>query len=75
MPDRADKVMHQIENCHGGSLYDSRYGTRMHGEWKRADQINTLVRLAKHKYIKDKNMPKLNCELHKPFKNGQWRLF
>jgi len=32
MPDRADKVLHQIEDYHGGSLNDSRYGTRMRGE-------------------------------------------
>jgi DNA repair photolyase len=46
MPDRADKVLHQIENCHGGSLNDSRYGTRMHGQGKIAEQINNLMKLA-----------------------------
>ena len=75
MPDRADKVLHQIENCHGGSLNDSRYGTRMRGEGKIAEQINMLVKLARSKYFKDKCMPKLNTELHEQFKNGQMRLF
>jgi len=32
MPDRADKVLSQIESCHVGSLNDSRYGTRMRGK-------------------------------------------
>lgn len=32
MPDRAHKVLHQIESCHGGTLNDSRYKTRIRGE-------------------------------------------
>lgn len=75
MPDRADKVLHQIESCHGGSLNDSRYGTRMRGEGKIAEQINMLVRLARKKYFKNKIMPKLNCDLHEPYKVGQLKLF
>ena len=75
MPDRADKVLHQIESCHGGSLNDSRYGTRMRGEGKIAEQINMLVRLARKKYFKNKVMPKLNCDLHEQYKVGQLKLF
>ena len=43
MPYRAEKVLHQIENCHGANLNDSRYGSRMRGEGKIAGQINNLV--------------------------------
>jgi DNA repair photolyase len=75
MPDRADKVLHQIESCHGGNLNDSRYGTRMHGEGKIAEQINNLVKMARHKYFKGKGMPRLNVELHEQFKEGQLKLF
>lgn len=75
MPDRADKVLHQIESCHGGNLNDSRYKTRMLGEGKIAKQINNLVKLARQKYFKDKKMPKLNCDLHEQFKDGQLKLF
>ncbi|MCF7559681.1 PA0069 family radical SAM protein [Sabulilitoribacter multivorans] len=75
MPDKADKVLHQIESCHGGTLNDSRYKTRMRGEGKIAEQINNLVKLARHKYFKDKAMPKLNCDLHESFKDGQLKLF
>ncbi len=75
MPDRAAKVLHQIENCHGGRLNDSRYGTRMRGEGKIAHQINTMVQLAKRKYFKEKGMPKLNCTLHDTYKEGQLKLF
>lgn len=75
MPDRADKVLHQIESCHGGNLNDSRYGTRMRGEGEIAKQINDLVKLAKAKYFKGKAMPQLNCSLHESYKQGQLKLF
>jgi len=75
MPDRAEKVLHQIEDCHGGSLNDSRYGTRMRGEGKIAEQIHALMHLARLKYFKNKMMPKLNTSLHEEYKNRQLKLF
>ena len=75
LPDRAEKVLHQIENCHGGTLNDSRFGTRMRGEGEIAKQINDLVKLARLKYFKDKVMPKLNTSLHESYKDGQLKLF
>lgn len=75
MPDRADKVLHQIENCHGGTLNESRYGVRMRGEGQIAKQINDLIALARLKYFRDKSMPKLNTSLHEQYKDGQLKLF
>lgn len=75
LPDRAEKVLHQIEHCHGGNLNDSRYGKRMRGEGQIAKQINDLIQLARLKYFKGKAMPKLNTTLHEPYKSGQMRLF
>ncbi len=75
LPDRADKVLHQIEACHGGSLNDSRFGVRNRGEGKIAAQIHDLARLAKHHYFRNKVFPKLNTELHEVYKAGQMRLF
>jgi len=75
LPDSADKVLHQIENCHGGTLNESRYGKRMQGEGQIAKQINDLVKLARLKYFKGKAMPKLNTILHEPYKDGQMKLF
>lgn len=75
MPDRAEKVLHQIESCHGGQLNDSRFGTRMKGEGEMAKQINAMVKLAKLRYFKDKAMPKLNTDLHEDYKYGQLKLF
>ncbi len=75
MPDRADKVLHQIQECHGGTLNDSRFGIRSRGEGTIATQIHDLMHLAKQKYFKDKFFPKLNTSLHEEYKNGQWKLF
>lgn len=75
MPDRADKVLNQIANCHGGQLNDSRFGTRMRGEGEIAKQINDLVKLAKLKYFSHKTFPQLNTVLHQQFKDGQLKLF
>lgn len=75
LPDRADKVLHQIENCHGGTLNESRYGVRMRGEGQIAKQINDLIALARLKYFREKSMPKLNIGLHEQYKDGQMKLF
>ncbi|MDG4715108.1 PA0069 family radical SAM protein [Winogradskyella marincola] len=75
LPDRADKVLHQIENCHGGTLNESRYGVRMRGEGQIAKQINDLMALARLKYFRGKTMPKLNTSLHEQYKDGQMKLF
>ncbi|RZN84593.1 MAG: PA0069 family radical SAM protein [Winogradskyella sp.] len=75
MPDRADKVLHQIEDCHGGTLNESRYGKRMRGEGHIAQQINDTIRLARLKYFKGKSMPRLNTDLHEQYKDGQLKLF
>ena len=75
MPDRADKVLHQIENIHGGSLNDSRFGTRMKGEGEFADQVKQQFAIARKLYLKDREKPKLNCKLHEDFKDGQMKLF
>lgn len=75
MPNRADKVLHQIQECHGGSLNDSRFGIRNRGEGIVATQIHDMVRLAKHRYFMGKEYPKLNTTLHEAYKTGQMRLF
>ncbi|MDX1364348.1 PA0069 family radical SAM protein [Arenibacter latericius] len=75
LPDKADKVLNQIKDCHGGSLNDSRFGVRNRGDGKIAQQIHEMVHLAKRKYFKDKSLPKLNTSLHHQYKDGQLRLF
>lgn len=75
MPDRAEKVLHQIAACHGGRLNDSRFGTRMRGEGEFADQIAQQFRIAKQKYLPYVHWPKLNKELYLALKNPQYKLF
>ena len=75
LPDRAEKVLHQIEACHGGNLSDSRIGIRSRGEGQIAKQIHDMMRLAKKRYFKDRDYPKLNTNLNEPYKDGQMKMF
>jgi len=75
MPDSAEKVLHLIQECHGGSLNDSRFGIRSRGEGKVAEQIHEMARLAKQRYFKERVFPKLRTDLHGQYKDGQMRLF
>lgn len=75
LPDRADRVLHQIEHIHGGSLNDSRFGTRMKGEGEFADQVKQQFKIARNLYLKGRRSTPLNCDLHEQFKTGQMRLF
>lgn len=82
LPDRAEKVLHQIASCHGGNLNDSKYGRRMKGDGNIAIQIQQQFSIAKRKYFKDKERKPLNKSLFETeraklahSKNGQLRLF
>lgn len=51
-PDRAEKVWHQIQDCHGGKVNNSRWGVRTRGEGKIAEFIRNLFKMAVNKYMK-----------------------
>ncbi len=74
-PDRADKVIHQIEACHGGQLNDSRFGTRMKGEGNESDMITQMVRMARLRFFENRSLAPLNCEAFMKNKKGQLGLF
>lgn len=59
-PDRAEKVLSQIADCHGGQLNDSVFGRRMTGEGKFAEAIANLFKISKHKYLAGKSMKPYN---------------
>ncbi|MHA6249546.1 PA0069 family radical SAM protein [Pontibacter sp. CAU 1760] len=59
-PDKAAKVLHQIADCHGGQLSDSRFGTRMRGEGKLAEAIGRLFQLSKQKYMRGRSTKPFN---------------
>jgi DNA repair photolyase len=63
-PDRADKVIHQIEDTHGGKLNDSRWNTRMRGEGKWANIIHQQFKVAKQLYFLNRKMPEFNLEAY-----------
>jgi DNA repair photolyase len=75
MPDRAERILHQIADCHGGTLNDSRYGTRMRGEGKIAEQIKETMQVARNKYLKGRSIPELDCSLFEKQRNPQLGLF
>ncbi len=59
-PGQAEKVLHQIENCHGGKLNDSRWGTRKTGDGQIAVSIQQIFTLACKKYLNGREMPGYN---------------
>lgn len=74
-PDRAQKILNQIADCHNGNLNDSRFGTRMKGEGKIAEQISLHIKMAKQRYFKDKVAPALDYSLYVKNKTTQLSLF
>lgn len=75
MPDRAERILHQIADCHGGTLNDSRYGTRMRGEGKIAAQIKETMEVARNRFLKGRSIPELDCSLFEKQRNPQLGLF
>jgi DNA repair photolyase len=72
-PDKADKVLNQIRDCHSGQLNDSRFGTRMTGEGKFAENIKLMHQIARQKYMKDRKLPEYDRSLF--MRDGQLKLF
>lgn len=72
-PDKADKVLNQIRDCHGGQLNDSRFGLRMSGEGKIAENIGLMHKISRQKYMKDRVLPPYNRTLF--MRDGQLKLF
>ena len=75
LPDKAERVLHQIEACHGGNLNDSRFGTRMKGEGEFSKQIAQQFKIAKAKYLKNKKVPEMDTSHYLQLKNPQYKLF
>lgn len=74
-PDRAEKILHAIANCHGGQLNDSRWGTRMSGEGKVAESIHQLFKISKLRFMANRAMRPYNFELFNPAGGKQLNLF
>jgi DNA repair photolyase len=74
-PDRAEKVLAQVRDIHGGSLSDSRFGTRMKGEGAFAQSIARLFRIMRERHFHGRSLPPLDSSLFSPPPQGQLDLF
>lgn len=72
-PDRVDRILNQIAECHGGQLNDSRFKTRMSGEGQYAQYIAQTHRIACQKYLAGRRPVELTTTLFRPA--GQIGLF
>lgn len=62
-PERADKILNQIKETHGGTLNESNFKTRMKGEGKYAEQIADMFKLANKKFIQPREIPPIDYDL------------
>ncbi len=74
-PDRADKVWHQICECHGGHVNDSRWGNRIVGDGKFAELIKTQFGIYCKKFHLNEETKEMNTSDFRRVKNGQMSLF
>ena len=74
-PDRAEKVMHMIADCHAGKLNDSRFGERLRGDGNIAESIHQLFHISVKKYMPSNSLPALNFEHFSTLKGKQLHLF
>jgi len=74
-PDRAEKVWHQIQSCHGGQVNDSRYGTRMNGEGKFAEIIKQQFKLYCRKFHLNETKFEYNLNDFRRLQGNQLPLF
>lgn len=74
-PDRAQKIKHLVEETHGGSLNDSEFGRRMRGEGQVAEQVKSMIKLARKKFFEDRSLPPYNTADFVRAPKGQLPLF
>ena len=74
-PDRANKVWHQISECHEGKVNDSRWGNRIVGDGKFAKLIKTQFQIYCKKYHLNETPREMNTSDFRRVKNKQMSLF
>jgi DNA repair photolyase len=74
-PDRAQKVLNQVAEAHGGQLNDSRFGTRIVGEGPAAENLRRMFRLYRLKYFGTRSLPAYNLTAFCPPRGVQANLF
>lgn len=74
-PDRAEKVLSQLRDAHGGQANDSRFGKRMRGEGHFAENIRQIFKLMCRRHFPEGERRALNCTLFQRPQEGQLDLF
>jgi DNA repair photolyase len=59
-PDRTEKVLSLIAQCHDGQLNDSRWGKRISGDGRVAESIHKLFKISVKKYMNGRKMREFN---------------
>lgn len=82
IPDKAERILNQIAECHGGNLNDSNYGRRMRGEGTISEQVKTTITIAKNRYLPKGQIEQNNRRIESldkshflQLKNPQMKLF
>ena len=75
LPERANKILHSIQETRNGKLDDSRFGTRMHGEGRLADLIDQLFHAAARKHKLSTRWGQLSTDHFHRETNGQIEIF
>ena len=75
IPDKAERILNQIAECHGGNLNDSNWGRRIKGGGTIADQVRDTMAIAKNKYLHNSQIPSLDTSHFLHLKNPQMKLF
>jgi len=58
-PDKAQKILNQVQATHGGQINDSRFMKRMLGEGKIAELASNMMNAAKKRHFKGRSFPEL----------------
>jgi len=74
-PDRAERVLLQLRDFHGGRASDSRFGRRMRGEGPFADTVRQVFHLMSRKHFGERSLPGLDRTLFRRPQQGQLDLF
>ncbi len=74
-PDRSDKVLNLVKECHGGKLNDSQFGRRMKGSGNVAKQIKQSINLAKKKHFPKARKIDYDRSHFKAIPKGQYSLW
>ena len=83
LPDRAERILARIRDCHGGRLHDSRWHERQRGTGVFAEMIARRVALARRRLLPDlpagadarAHLPAYNTALFERYRPGQHSLF